>query len=865
MKKKEKHVNIELKTERDNKIKAALKSLIFPIILCAIILIGVYVVVNYQNVEEEEQIIEVRAYSGDDKDIVMENDALKFVMDPVTTQFTLEVKDSHKVWYSNPEGAANDGAALMEEKNKLQSPLIMSYAVRTGLETTFNTYAQSTLNGIYEIEQGDDYIRVDYSLGDVEKEYVIPPVLTKTDYEKWTGMMSTDDANTISQYYKKYNIKKLGKKDNKEELLASYPLLEKEILYILRTNTKENMRKKIQSIFEGIGYTYEDFLSDKEMDNAEKTSDKPIFNVSMIYRLDGDDLVVEVPYNSLQYKKEYPIYTITPLPYFGAGGPNDTGYMMVPEGGGSLIHFNNGKTSQNNYYANVYGWDMCLSRAAVVHNTRTNFGVYGVSNEDDSFICILEDGRSYASIQADVAGKNHSYNYVNAIYSVSQREQYDVGDIANSDVYKYVETLPDESLIQRYSFISSGDYADMAKDYQGYLKEKYGDYLTLNTDSNAPISIEMVSAVDKVKQIMGVPTSRPLRLTTYNEAAEIIKTLKDEGLNNMSVKLTGWCNGGVKQQLLKSVSLNSCLGSKKDFKNLCQTANDLNVNLYLNGITQYAIDSNIFDGFFSYSDAAKFISKDRAELMEYSRTTYSERDDLDPYYLLHTELADQMSDNLVAEAQKYNVGASFENDGRDLSSDFYRKNTYTRETVSKLQENRFKSLDSTKVMINMGNDYAIPYVDFVTNMDLRGSEYTILDEYVPFYQMAIHGYVDYVGKPVNISGNVQDEILYAAEYGAGLSYSVMKESAFVLQKTLYTQYYGSNFDSCHQDIIDTYTRYNNELGHTFNQEMTGHVNLTDTVSCTEYADGTKVYVNYAFSDAEVDGVVVPARDYKVVK
>ena len=221
--------------------------------------------------------------------------------------------------------------------------------------------------------------------------------------------------------------------------------------------------------------------------------------------------------------------------------------------------------------------------------------------------------------------------------------------------------------------------------------------------------------------------------------------------------------------------------------------------------------------------------------------------------------------NLVAEAQKYNVGASFENDGRDLSSDFYRKNTYTREAVSKLQEDRFKSLDSTKVMINMGNDYAIPYVDFVTNMDLRGSEYTILDEYVPFYQMAIHGYVDYVGKPVNISGNVQDEILYAAEYGAGLSYSVMKESAFILQKTLYTQYYGSNFDSCHQDIIDTYTRYNNELGHTFNQEMTGHKNLTDTVSCTEYADGTKVYVNYAFSDAEVDGVVVPARDYKVVK
>ncbi len=863
--KKEKHVNIEKQTERNNRIKDFLKSLIFPVILTTIILVGVFVVINYQNKPEEEEIIEIHAYAGDDKPIVMENEALKFTMDPSSTQFTVEVKDSHKIWYSNPEGAENDAAALPEEKNKLQSPLLISYAVETGLETSFNAYAQSILNGIYEIEEGDGYIRVNYSLGNVEKEYVIPPVLTVDNYKKWTENMSTADSDTVSQYYKKYDINKLGKKDNKEELLANYPALEDQVLYVLRSNTKENMRKKLQGIFEEMGYTYEDYTADKEYDLSERSSDKPIFNASIIYRLDGDDLVVEVPFDSLEYKKDYPIYTLTPLPYFGAGGKSDEGYLFVPEGGGSLINFNNGKTSQSTYYANVYGWDMCLSRDAVVHNTRAYYGVYGVANGDDSFICILEDGRTYAAIQADIAGKNHSYNFVNAIYSISQREQYDVGDIANSDIYKYVDKLPQESIVQRYSFISSGDYVDMAKDYGDYLKNKYGDYLKLNTDSNAPVNIEVVGAVDKIKQIVGVPVSRPLRLTTFKDASSMISTLYEEGLKNMSVKMLGWCNGGVKQQILKSIKINSTLGSKKDLRNLCETANSLGINLYLNGITQYALDSNLLDGFFSYTDAAKLISKERAQLMEYSRTTYSERDDLDPYYLLHTEVAANMSDNLVKYAQGLNVGAAFENDGRDVSSDFYKKKPYSREAVSKLHENRFKGLDSTKVMINMGNDYAIPYVDFVTNMDLRGSEYTILDECVPFYQLAIHGYIDYTGRPLNICGNAEDALLYSAEYGAGLSFSIMKESAFALQKTLYTEYYGSNFDSCHQYIVDTYNRYNSELGHTFCQEMTDHENLTETVSCTEYEDGTKVYVNYGYEEYTDGSVAVPARDYKVVR
>lgn len=857
----------ERQVERRNAIKDTLKSFIFPTILCAIIAVGIYVVINYQNVEDPTVIVQPNAYEGSDEPIVMESDAIVFTMDPTTTQFEVKVKSTGKVWKSNPEDAESDPIALPDEKAKLRSPLVMSFNTEAGLETTYDAYRYSVANGIYEIEQGKDFVKVNYSLGEVQKEFTIPPVCTKKDFKKWTKAMDKEGMNLVQQYYKKYDIKKLGKKDDEQELLANYPILKDKVIYVLRDTTKDNVKQTMEGYFEAAGYTYEDYLSDKELDNSSKTSEKPVFNVNVIYKLDGDDLLVEVPLKELEYRKDYPIYTITPLPYFGAGGVEDEGYMVVPEGGGALIRFNNGKVSQNNYYANVYGWDMGISRDAVVHNTKANYEAFGIANGEDSFICVLEEGKSYAAISADIAGKNNSYNFVNSIYSICQREQYEVGDIANSEIYKYIDELPDENLVQRYRFVDSDDYVDMAKDYGDFLKDKYGQYMALNSDPSTPVVIEIVGAVDKVKQIVGVPVSRPLKLTTYKEAEDMIAELDSEGIDNMSVKLTGWCNGGVAQKLMKRVNTISDLGSKNDLIHLNDFAKSKGVDLYLNGVTQYEYKSTLLNGFFSYRDAAKRISKERAEMFQYSAVTYAAREGAESYYLLHTDLAQQMSDNLVSYASGIGAGVSFEDDGNDLSADYYKKKPYSREKTLKLQEDRFKKINDSgqKMMINEGNDYAIPYSAVVTNMDLRGNDYTILDECVPFYQLAIHGYVDYTSNSINICGDDLEELLRCAEYGAGLQFTLMRESSFALQKTLYTEYYGSDYDAWHERLLSIYNRYNKELGHTYNQEMKSHRNISDTLSCTEYADGTKVYVNYDYIDAETDGIVVPAKDYVVVK
>ncbi len=868
MKKEKSEKNASKKAEIKASVISKLKSLAAPVIITAIILVGIFVIINYQNPEEQEEIVRLNGYDGTESSITIENDELKLTMDTATTQFTLEVKDTGAVWYSNPPEAASDPKAVASEKGRIQSTVLMDFSQDTGLETIYDNFSYGVDNGLYEIEKGADYIRVNYSIGDMERIYMIPPVEKAADFDARISAMDSTDAEFIKRYYKKYDINNLGKKDDKDALLESYPILATEPIYVLRDTAKGAVPQKMEQIFESYGYTAEDFAADQELNNSVKENDKPVFNVSMIYRLEGGDLVMEIPFDSLESKDEYPIYTLTPLPYFGAGGTEDEGFLLVPEGGGALINFNNNKISQPAYYSNLYGWDMALSREAVVHDTRVFFNVFGVANGDNSFICIMEEGVPYASIQADISGHGNSYNYVNAIYSIKPRELYEIGDVGSQSIYKFLEELPDETLTQRYRFVNSGSYVDMAKCYQGYLKDKYGQYFTENNDASTPVALEIVGAVDKVKQILGIPVSRPLKLTKYKEAEEMLRQLTSEGMDNISVKYTGWCNGGVNQKILRKAKTVSDLGSKKDLANLGEAAKELGVDLYLEGVTHYEFDSGILDGFFSFTDAARFLSKERAELFEYNPVTYSAREGLDSYYLLHPDLIEENTNVLAAAAKKYNANVAFRDTGMDLSSDYYVKNPVSRNAEMLAQAEQLKQIvdSGQKIMINMGNDYALPYADMVTNMDLAGSGYTILDEEVPFYQIAIHGFVNYTGSPLNVCGDMQEELLESAEYGAGLSFSLMRETAFALQKTLYTEYYASDFAAWHDRMMDIYNRYNSEMGHVFNQEIVGHEKLSEELSCTVYEDGTKVYVNYSFTDAETpDGVKVPARDYKVVR
>ena len=226
-----------------------------------------------------------------------------------------------------------------------------------------------------------------------------------------------------------------------------------------------------------------------------------------------------------------------------------------------------------------------------------------------------------------------------------------------------------------------------------------------------------------------------------------------------------------------------------------------------------------------------------------------------------------MIDNLGEAAGKYGAyGVPLRDIGYQLSADYNQKALVTRQTALNMQLESVEQMkdDGLGIMVNMGNDYMLGAADFITNMDLNGSVYTIIDETVPFYQIAIHGYVDYAGKALNLSGDCQEELLKSAEYGAGLYFTFADAEPTVLQNTYYTQYFGANYDSWKERMMEIYSRYNEELGDIYAERIVDHEILEDGVARTTYENGTNVYVNYNVTDYRTnDGIVIPARDYLV--
>lgn len=804
-------------------------------------------------------------YEGDGKTLSMENDQLLFELDAGTTYFTVTDKASGKVWHSNPENRDSDPIAMSLNKDLLSSTFVITYSNAKG-DVDLNNYTYSIKDKSYNVTKEEDgSILVDYAIGKIEREFMIPNAITEERYEKFTGAMKTRTKKIVTSNYTKYEPSKLNSKSNKDEIIALYPSVLEQTLYILKSDTKTNNKVKIEAAFEEGGYNAEEWAIDRELEAGKRDNNGPIFNVKVRYKLDGPDLLVEIPYSEIRCSDDSPLTYLSVLPFFGCGNSTQEGFMLVPEGGGALINFNNGKVSQSTYYANLYGWDYAVYRSEAVSETRDCFPVFGISQEDGSFICMIEGASSYAGITADVAGKFNSYNFVYSKYNVLHADQFNVSGRTAQLVYMYEKSIPTDTLIQRYRFMQENSYVSMAEAYGDYLKN-HEMIAESKPSEEVPVNVELVGAVDKVQVKLGMPVDSILPTTTFEEAKGIVQELSDSGIKNLNVRMTGWMNGGVRQRVATSVHTLGELGGDGKLKDLVAAAKEKNVNLYLDGLNCFAYDSGLLNGFLPFTHAARYATREQVKLNKYDIVTYQQADWLDTFYLVRPEYAKANASNLIkAVKDRGAAGVAFRDIGKLLSADYYQNDTITREQAKEMNVETLKEAreNGLKVSIKEGNEYALPYADLVTDMDLTGNDYAMLDASIPFYQIALHGLKDYTGPSINLAGNYTTALLECAEYGAGLNFTFMKADTSVLQESHYSCYTSSGYDLWKDQVTEMILRYQQEMAGLNSRKITDHRRINSEVSETTYDDGTKVYVNYGFTDFKTGGKKIPARDYLV--
>ncbi len=840
--------------------------LITLVVLGALVLF-VFVPIYSQKEAENEHPPTVSYYEGESKEaLTMENEQLLFEMDPATTRFKITQKDSGREWLSNPADAEKDPIALGSNKDQLLSTLIVTYTTSGG-EVGMNNYTYSMQNQTYDVGyQEDGSIRVDYSVGAIERIYLIPTAITKERYTQFTDAMSKSSKKKVSSNYTLIEPEKLDKRDDKAELIEKYPSIVDQALYILKSDTSSTNKGKLEGYFEEGGYNEEEFAVDQELVAGGGGTSGPVFNVTMVYRLHGNDLEVTIPYNEIRYKPEYPVTYLSPLPMFGAAGTQDEGYMFIPEGGGAIINYNNGKLSQTPYYANLYGWDYGVQRQEAVSETENAFPVFGATKDGGSFICIMEGASSYAGVNADISGRYNSYNTVYAKYNVLHAETYNVSAKTTQLVYVYEKDLPRDTIVQRYRFLNSDSYVDMANAYGDYLRKSSVQLSTAVASEVTPVNVELIGAINKKVVKMGMPVDSVVATTTFSQAEEILKELAADGIQDLNVRMTGWSNGGVRQKVLTRVQAVGELGGQQAMKNLIQTAKNTGVKLFLDGISCFAYDSGLLDGFLPFANAARYATREQVHLYPYNIVTYQQAEQLDDYYLVRPSFASDCASHLIQYIRESGAhGVAFRDVGNLLSADYYPRDLVTREQVKAMNVDSLKEASAAgqRVMIKEGNDYALPYVDIITDMNLTGQQYAIIDERVPFYQIALHGMKDFTGAAINLSGDYQNMLLECAEYGAGLNFTFMAADTRVLKESDYSCYTSSGYTYWKEKVIPMILRYQSETAGLNTQRIIGHSRLTEDVTMTTYADGSRVYVNYGKVAYRKGSLTIPELDYLV--
>ena len=137
--------------------------------------------------------------------------------------------------------------------------------------------------------------------------------------------------------------------------------------------------------------------------------------------------------------------------------------MVVPNGSGSIINFNNGKINAADYSQYIYNLDpLADSLTQTEYTEKARLGLFGICKEDSSILVTIEDGASLANITAGVSGKFSVYNYV---YPSFMLRVYDILSIfgstgSSADLPIVVKDIYDCNLSVKYTFLTD--------EYSGY-------------------------------------------------------------------------------------------------------------------------------------------------------------------------------------------------------------------------------------------------------------------------------------------------------------------------------------------------------------------------------------------------------------
>ncbi len=592
------------------------------------------------------------------------------------------------------------------------------------------------------------------------------------------------------------------------------------------------------------------------------------------YTLTEDGFQAEVVVSEIEGigGNPYMIDTLSLLPYFGSGGLNDEGYLFVPDGSGALINFNNNKHKMQVYNAPVYGANSTIVKAKQETVRETiHLPVFGAKVNDHAFMGVITSGEACSTITAATSKYDSAYNHVfaNAVLSEYSLQQMTSDHRASKSSHSidYKDDLTEgANYCVRYFFLEgeNANYTGMSNCYRDYLIKN--DLL-----KDSPLAdkkymvLDLIGAVSIQKYVLGVKRPVVTALTTYNDVTNIVKELKAEGVENIIINYIGAMDSGLNNKMYSKISVESALGTKKDFQNMVNYLEQEGVLLFLetNPVDLYENGN----GFEENRDSVKTFYDAYSFQYNYFLDTDAKTSTA-RWHLLRPALVSELVADFTGSFASWNVkNLSVERLGESLYSDYTEEEdkSISRTSVMALWKSTLKSADETveHLMLHGGNAYVAAYADVITDTASGHSSFDMVDQSIPFYQLTFQNNTLLTAEGINTTVDYQYAFLKALETGSSLKYNLIYSNVSDLVGTDYNTMVSYSYDYWKGLAKEQYLEMQNAAGQLAGKEIVAHEYLTNDVTLTQYESAT-VVVNYGTEAYTYQGYEVAAKGYKII-
>ena len=570
----------------------------------------------------------------------------------------------------------------------------------------------------------------------------------------------------------------------------------------------------------------------------------------------------------------YQLLNVHVLENMAASYTDADGMMIVSDGSGAVINYNNGTASgdNNTYEAKVYGDDLAVGKLyADAVTEKVTMPVMANINKTDGagLVMIATDGDAYAIEHAMVSGQN--VTDLNACwfeYALRTTDKYFMGNSNDPLTVFEANGIKAGNVSTTYFPVYGSDlsYIDAVNVYKDYLINRIGVQKRTEADS-APFYLTLYGGTVKTQSVMGFPVDIQTAATTYSEALDMIKKLEANGVNNIKLIYEDFNEAGITGKIAPTFEYSSKLGGKDDYKKLKSYMDGKGYEIFPScDIMEFYKSGN---GYSFTLNASKQITKAYATQTPFELAyglpslTQDNWTILSPYYF--TDIFNKLSKSFREEGAG---GISLNQASNLLYSDFSRKNSSGRDyfvredTISILTAGYQKLRDNNlKIMTENANQYILPYADYIKDVPLYSSNYDIFDYDIPFAEMVLHGLIPYTTKAINKSANAEELRLLALVTGTPIHYEMMYNNPNKFADSEYDTLYYTNYQGWMDRATGEFTLFDELVKPLSDATITKFEHISDTELQSTFSNGTVIYVNTETGEIKYNNKSYNVEDY----